>query len=246
MRHLVIAAVICAASSVRAQPAPADDSTQKAEQAMQRGIAASTAGDFETALAAYREAAQLVPNANIPHKLEGEALEQLGRYREALAAYREYIAIKPDAKAADDIRARMTRIEQEHFGTLDVACKTTGTFIEIDGESAGITPLPAIVHEAPATLHVVVSAPGHIKRAQDIRLAPGTHASLDCSLEPTVEVRLAPGTVAVVAAAPPHKPWYRRWTFIGPAIGVAAGLVAVGVYIAVTSCAAPNGCHSVH
>jgi tetratricopeptide (TPR) repeat protein len=242
MRHLIIAAAICASSWARAQPA-ADDATEKAELAMQRGVAASNAGDYESALAAYREAAQLVPNANIPHKLEGEALEHLARWAEAIAAYRAYIAIKPDAKAVDDIQSRVARLEQQYFGTLDV-CKDPGTFIEIDGKSAGMAPLPPIVHEAPATLHVVLSAPGRIKRAQDIQLEPGKHATLDCSLEPSVEVHVASGPVVPVVHP---KPWYRRWTFLGPAIGVAAGLVGVGVYLAVTACRTPmptgGGCH---
>lgn len=213
------------ASSALAQPQPSD--LKRAEEAMQRGVAAMGRAEHEVALAAFQEAAKLAPDANVPHKLAGEALEALGRYRDAVVEYRRYIEIKPDAKGVQDVRARIDKLERERLAILEVRCDLAGAFVELDGKPAGKTPLAPITLVAPATVTIAISALGHKRREQRLELPAGTRLPYECKLEP-VE-----GEQTLDSRTPPSNEqprWYKRWTVLAPAIAVAAAIVGTGVY----------------
>jgi len=208
-----------------------DDPIQRAEQAMQRGIAATARGDHERALAAFLEAAQLAPDANLPHKLAGEALEALGRYVDAIAEYRRYIAVKPDAKGVAEIQARIGKLEREHTATLEVRCNILGAFVEIDGAPVGRTPVAPVIVVAPARKTLSIKAPGYLKQTEDVAVKPGSQVSFQCALDPApTDGRLDQRMPE--AAGETH--WYRRWQVIVPAVGVVAALVGTGLYIALS------------
>jgi hypothetical protein len=238
----VLSCLICVAMAAtgpaHAQPAaPAPEQTPSnvanAEVLMKRGIELAAAGDHEGALAAFKQAAELVPDANVPHKLAAEQLEALGRYFEAIAEYRLYIAIRPDAKGVTDARARIQQLEQEHIGSLVIACKQAGALVDVDGTVVGTTPLAPLPRLAPATATVTISATGFKQHRETVALTPGTRTTVECALEREVD---QPPTPPPSSSRPTPRdespPWYRRWVVMGPAIGVAAALVGVGLYVA--------------
>src|SRR5262245_779583 len=102
--------------ALAALAAPAHASTEDdARDAMARGVAALGTGDPARALTEFTLAIQLVPDAPVPHRYAGEALEQLGRWGEAVARYEAYLRIRPDARDADDVRTRLARIRTDHL-----------------------------------------------------------------------------------------------------------------------------------
>ena len=66
------------------------------KDALRRGHLALLGDELEAALAAYREAASLVPDRPLPHTSIGGVLERLQRPAEALAAYDLAVALAPD------------------------------------------------------------------------------------------------------------------------------------------------------
>src|SRR5262245_25227055 len=229
MRSAIIVALVLCGATVRAQPQP-DDSIQRAEQAMQRGIAATARGEHEAALSAYREASKLVPDANLPHKLAGEALEALGRFPDAAAEYRRYIEIKPDAKGVVEVRARLDKLEREHIATLEVRCDLVGAFVELDGKPIGKTPLAPITLVAPTKVTIALTALGHTKREEQIDVPAGVLTPYECKLEPVRSATPPPAGTAIDHRVPPPEPhepkWYRRWQIIVPVALVAAAAIS--------------------
>lgn len=75
------------------------------KDALRRGHLAILGDELEAALAAYRDAASLVPDRALPHASIGAVLERLGRREEALAAYDRALAIAPDDAAVASARA---------------------------------------------------------------------------------------------------------------------------------------------
>jgi len=65
------------------------------KDALRRGHVALLGDELEAALAAYREAASLVPDRPLPYSSIGSVLQRLGRSDEALAEYDRAIALAP-------------------------------------------------------------------------------------------------------------------------------------------------------
>jgi len=75
------------------------------KDALRRGHLALLGDELEAAVAAYREAASLVPDRPLPYASLGGALTRLGRIDEALEAYDQALAFGPDDPAVADARA---------------------------------------------------------------------------------------------------------------------------------------------
>jgi tetratricopeptide (TPR) repeat protein len=54
---------------------------------MERGIALRDSGNHEGAVAEYKKAIALVPEANVPHRFAAESLAALKRWDEAIASW---------------------------------------------------------------------------------------------------------------------------------------------------------------
>src|SRR5687768_14588187 len=113
---------------------------------MKRGLAAFAKRDAETALAEYRKAETLVPDANLPHRYAAEALVELERYEEAIKEYEQYLAIKPDVSDAGEVRARIEGAREKIDGTINLTSSPAGADVFIDGapQRAGVTPLAGL------------------------------------------------------------------------------------------------------
>jgi tetratricopeptide (TPR) repeat protein len=137
-------ALVLTATNAFAQ-APSDAEAE-AKAAMKRGIAAFARRDAETALAEYRKAERLVPDANVPHRYAAEALVELERYEDAIEEYETYLRIKPDVSDAAEVRKRMENARAKIDGTVDVRSTPAGAAVLVDGASAkaGDTPLTGL------------------------------------------------------------------------------------------------------
>lgn len=142
------------ASVAFAQTSPSGDEAE-AKAAMKRGLAAFARRDVDTALAEYKKAQKLVPDANLPHRYAAEALVELDRYEEAIQEYETYLRIKPDVSDAAQIRQRMEIARSKIDGTLDLTSSPSGASVFVDGSStkAGVTPVTGLkVKRGPHTL----------------------------------------------------------------------------------------------
>lgn len=165
---LVALALLLATSAAFAQGSPSE-SEAEAKAAMKRGLAASARHDTETALAEYRKAQKLVPDANVPHRYAAEALVELERYEEAIHEYETYLRIKPDVSDAPEIRRRMESARGKIEGTIELTSSPSGATVFVDGNAtkAGITPIAGLkLRRGPHTIVLQLSG------RRDVKLSP--------------------------------------------------------------------------
>jgi tetratricopeptide (TPR) repeat protein len=159
---------VLATSSAFAQVSPNEAETE-AKAAMKRGLAAFARRDAEAALAEYRKAQRLVPDANLPHRYAAEALVELERYEEAIQEYDTYLRIKPDVSDAAEIRRRMESARAKIDGTIELSSSPPGASVFVDGNAtmAGITPLKGLkLRRGPHTIVLQLSG------RRDVGLSP--------------------------------------------------------------------------
>jgi hypothetical protein len=222
----------------------------EARDAMQRGVAALARGAAADALIEFRRAEALVPEAPVPYRYAGEALEQLGRFEEAVASYSTYLAIRPDSKDAAEIRGRIERINSEKLlGQIAVRCSPDGAEVIVDGEltAAGVTPLEGLrLGKGNHTL--TVRAPGHVDKQLPIAITAGATTVVQCELSPIPPPRIEPpperpprSPITRPSARPlplPPEParsppaWYRKRWVIWTAAGAAAVAGGAALYFA--------------
>ena len=235
--RLAFAAVV----AVLAIAAPVRADELLARAAMDRGVAALAQGNPQLALDEFEHAIAQVPEAPVPYRFAGEALERLGRWDEAVARYRTYLNIRPDSRDGDDVRARIARITSRHLqGVLVVRCAPTGAQVDLDGTGIGATPVERAGVARGA--HVVeVRAAGHLARRLDVTVTSGTTTVVDCELTKLPPPSPPPPGGPVVKRRPeqqvtaPPAPWYRR-----PWVWITAGAVVVAGGAAVTYLALPD------
>jgi len=226
MGRLALAIVALAAIAAPARAGNEED----ARSAMVRGVAALAANQPEAALDEFERAIQLVPEAPVPYRYAGEALERLERWPDAVARYRRYLEIWPAASDAGDVRARIARIEAAHLqGVVAVRC-LTGATVEIDGVSIGVTPLEPV--QLPSGEHrVQISAAGYVPWRSTVTVNAGAEVAVTCKLAalPPTGPPLRVVEKTTPARRRPSRPWYRRpWVWAvaaGSAVAIAGGAV---------------------
>lgn len=139
LRMALVGAVAWASTpgEARADPAsaaPAADKKQVAKRYTDAGVAAKEAGDYDTAIAMYQKAYQLVPHPKLIFDI-AQALRLAGRLDEALREYRRYVAAEPSGREADTAREFITEIEAKIGAKSDA--RTNGTDAQVDATLAG-------------------------------------------------------------------------------------------------------------
>jgi tetratricopeptide (TPR) repeat protein len=175
--RLVALAFLLLTAGAHAQPSPSDEAEAKA--AMKRGLSAFARRDVETALAEYKKASKLVPDANLPHRYAAEALVELERYEEAIQEYETYLRIKPDVSDAAQIRQRMEIARSKIDGTLDLTSSPIGATVFVDGNSTkvGVTPMSGLkLKRGPHTILFQLSG------RKDVTLSPVVRGGEQSSL----------------------------------------------------------------
>jgi tetratricopeptide (TPR) repeat protein len=104
-------ALVLLAAPAAAQQAP-DASLERARALFEQGRVAYEAGDFETALARFREAHELTGNADILYNVASSA-DRLRRDDVALEAYRGYLDARPDSTDRAQVEGRIRVLETQ-------------------------------------------------------------------------------------------------------------------------------------
>jgi tetratricopeptide (TPR) repeat protein len=167
--------------------AQTDAQRAEAQAAMERGIAAATAGDPSAALAEYAHAAELVPEANLPHRYAGEAYESLARFAEAIDSYELYLKKNPQVKDKAMIEARIKRLRAKHLDAeISITCRPLPGDVYVDDspEKIGTTPLSSIAVRA-GDHRFRIRHPGYDDATYELRLAAGSSVAIPCELKPT-------------------------------------------------------------
>lgn len=224
---LAVATLLPATHEARAQEAPAaaagaKQREEEARAAILRGLSAYARGNVDVALEEYRRAQSLVPNANLPHRYEAEALVSLGRFEEAIAAYEKYLLIKPDVSDAEQVRARIEELRARRKARAVVQSTPPGATVFVDGaaQSSGATPTTIEVSPGPhrfvlrregfadAAVTTVAPAGGSVDVAAElVRLAPSQgstperHAAREGRTPATRTLGLVVGGVGLGALA---------------------------------------------
>ena len=140
-----LAASLLAAAPAFAQPAakPSPEATRDAGKHFQRGVALFNEADHAGALAEFKKAYELAPNAAVLYNI-GQTHFQLRAYAAALTVFERYLAeagasAEHRAEAEANVETLRTRV-----GKIDVVA-ADGTEVTIDDEAAGKTPLPPIL-----------------------------------------------------------------------------------------------------
>lgn len=211
-------------------PAPAPPSADdEARVAIKRGIAAFARHEPEAALAEFKRASELVPDANQPHRYAAEALVELERYEEAIDEYQRYLAIKPDVSDADDIKKRIEETRAKLTGSVTITSSPAGASVFVDNASApaGTTPLAGLkLSRGPHTLTVRLAG------KKDVVLSPvvrgGTNVALACDF-----TELGPGSKAPAAPAPPPPRGKSPvgWIVLGAGAAIGLGTFAADAFV---------------
>jgi tetratricopeptide (TPR) repeat protein len=152
----LLVAALLATSSARAQEPPAGAEKKVSARAkLVEGDRLLKLGEFQQALAAFKDAYDLFPSPKIRYDF-GLAYQGMGRNAEALDAFDAFLADATDAQpeARENARAARSKL-LARVGTLRVIADFAGATIVIDGRDMGKT-----------------------SAAHDIRLDPGPHLLL--------------------------------------------------------------------
>lgn len=219
---LLPAAPAVAAPGTDAEPRHSDATLEEARQAVHRGLTAFARGDAQSAVAEYTRAIELVPEANIPHRLKGEALASLGRDEEAVASFRRYLEIKPDVSDRERVLARIAELLARRQGIAVVGSDPAGALVYLDEATSASCATPCELTVAPGEHRVVLRARGHVDAELRFTAHAGTRAQTFARLAAETTVAATPPP-ADTAPEPP-LPAGKKIAFV---IG-GAGLVVLG------------------
>lgn len=162
---------------------------------VKRGREEAAKGDWEAALAHFRAAQSLVPEANLPYRYAAEALENLSRWSEAVEAYEAYLRTKPGVSDTVPVQARVAYLRSRYIlSTLRIECPATDYRVYVD--SSAVATIVAPMREStvnPGEHTVELVAEGYPPLRVTARFEAGRPTSVSC------DPRIAPS----VASAPP-------------------------------------------
>jgi tetratricopeptide (TPR) repeat protein len=163
--------------------------------ALRRGHVAALAGQLEVALAAYDDAAHLVPERALPLASQGTVLHRLDRWTDAASAFDRALELAPDDETA--LRARATAREERGLRAGAAADFERLAFVL---DVAGRASLAAEAARRAADLE-----PSAARAALAARLEIATARGGDPPGGPTGAA--APADEAGAVAAMPDDPW---------------------------------------
>jgi tetratricopeptide (TPR) repeat protein len=158
--------------------------------ALRRGHVAALAGELDSALDAYREAARLVPERALPIASQGTVLHRLDRWPEAATAFDQALRMAPDDEASLRARARARDERGLRTGAAD-DFERLAFVLDVAGRPA---------EAAEAARRAADLAPSATREALADRLAAA--ATLAAELRPATPVRTTSSAVPTDLAAP--------------------------------------------
>lgn len=209
-----------------AQAAPSSEQIRDAGKHFQRGVALYNEADYAGALAEFRRAYEIAPNAAVLYNV-GQTQFQLRSYAAALGSFERYVA---EAGANADHRTEaQTAIEtlRSRVGKIDVTAPD-GAEVLIDDESAGKTPLPPVL-AAVGKRKIVATKDGRSSSPRYVEVAAGETVKAELRIEEGASQAAAQSTSTTTTTAPTTRPNYTPAIALWTATGVlAAGSVVFG------------------
>lgn len=194
---LLVLVIAASHPSFAAQPA-SDRQRAEAAEHFARGLHLFEIEDNQGALAEFKRAYDLIPNPAVQFNL-GLVYAALGQPVAAVDALAAVLAGPVVLKPEQLERARTVKAEQEaQIGGLRVSTNVPAE-IEIDGVSAGRTPLAAPLRVAAGTHVVAVLADRRLPERREVNVVAGADVDLAIDLRPTGE---RPAAVWLSAAVP--------------------------------------------
>jgi tetratricopeptide (TPR) repeat protein len=200
-RLLVVAVLLCAPLTASAETA----NEREARLAFEEGSKAFNLGEFQRAIAAYRKAYNLVPDAVFLYNI-AQAYRLNNDSQQALFFYKSFLSNRPDAPNRKDVERRIRDLEAQ----LEKQKMPPNTFIE-PGR------LPQTTHPP---------EPASPTAPEPVKPAPAT-------VEPA-PATTAPATPETATATDKKTPVYKKW-WLWTVVGVAVVGVAVGVGVGVAT-----------
>jgi tetratricopeptide (TPR) repeat protein len=215
-----------------AQPGGSTDGRlELAADAVRRGLSAASAGDFSAAVAHYRQAQLLAPEANLPYLYEGDALIQLERWHEAVLAMERYLELNPAVSDAAVVRERIALARSRLPGQITLRCEDTTINFSIDDGPFAVSSCPASVPAAPG---------GHLVRIRWENGALRTwHVIVDADKTRAVDVPRPEKVLPARSPEPrqaPASPWRTvGWVVAGTGVAALATAFVVDAFVLGTS-----------
>ncbi|MEP6652623.1 MAG: PEGA domain-containing protein [Myxococcales bacterium] len=189
-------------------PPPASPTDAKKAAAREKLVAGDRLlkqGEFQQALAAFKEAYVLFPSAKIHYNF-GLAYQGMGRIAEALDAFDAFLEGAPDAQPEVRERARAT-LEglMGQVGTVRVTADLDGASVIVDGRDVGKTPLARNLRLDPGP-HLLLVDGGVARQSFTQRLNIVAGASTSAAVILPLRVTPPVATAAAPAVAKPTEP----------------------------------------
>ncbi|MCB9594099.1 MAG: PEGA domain-containing protein [Sandaracinaceae bacterium] len=171
----------------------------EARERFERGLALYDEGRFDAALAELTRAHELAPSATVLFNL-GRVHARLGHPVESTEAFERYLEGGASLPAAQrEAAERELQIQRSRIAYLTVEANVDGASINVDGASAGRTPLARELRLAAGDHVIAVGAPGYESEPRRLSLAGGVHESVRFELRETGSLR---GSLRVRTALP--------------------------------------------
>lgn len=194
---LLALALFAAPALVQAQSA---EDRAAAHTEFERGVAAYTAHEFQTALDAFQEAYRLAPHASVRLNI-ANCYAELGRPVEALFHFEHYLSEATGLTAAQrrDVQASIDRLEAS-VGTITLAVTPDGASITIDGSDTRRAPVTDPVRVVAGDHVVDIALDGYVSEHQTVHVEGGGNARISLRLRRAEAVASTGGTGAAGAS----------------------------------------------
>jgi hypothetical protein len=197
MRRLALA-ILLSTAMIHAEPTAA--ARVEAKERFDRGVSLFDKGDKAGALAEFKRAYELVPNAITLFDL-ALVYGALGRSVDAADAWEKVLA-DPAGLSPKHVAVARKALEEQtaRIAEVSVTANIDAARIDVDGIDVGATPLPKPLRVVAGTHVVGAIATGHAPSRKEITVAGRTHELMKFELIP-FEGRLAHLTVQSELAA---------------------------------------------
>ncbi len=163
-------------------PAASDAGRTEAAERFDRGLRLFNGGDSAGALAEFRRAYQIIPNALVLYNM-GLVYAQMGRAVEATEALDRVLSSPGSLTAERLVIAKKTRDDQAaRVAEITVAVSVAGAAVEVDGIETGKAPLSAPLRVTSGTHVVGAVASGFVPVRKEVTIASGEKQSLELNL----------------------------------------------------------------
>ena len=220
-------ALLAPASVAYAQAAGSQEAVRDAGKHFQRGVALFNEADYAGALAEFRRANELAPNAAVLYNI-GQTQFQLRSYAAALGSFERYVA-EAGANAEHRTEAQ-TAIEtlRARVGKIDVTAPD-GSEITIDDEVVGKTPIPPVL-AAVGKRKVIATKDGRSSPPRFVEVSAGEVVKTELRVEESAPSNPSTVSTQTTSTTPASQKNYTPAIALWGATGaLTAGSAIVGI-----------------